>query len=103
MFQIFETRKAGNAGSVTRTMVHKKDVLWNVEKSLACPRWRKDSQHRRTKEGMDLDAMMKPKRAIAAHWSFGMTLVGSERIALVSPLESVRQRPELAACPLSYD
>lgn len=77
MFQIFETRKAGNVGSMTRTMVHRKDVLWNVEKSLACRHWRKDSQHRRTKEDMDLDAMTKPKRAISAHWSFAMTLVGS--------------------------
>ena len=76
MFQISETRKAGNVGSVTRTMVHRKDVLWNVEKSLTCQHWRRDS-HRRTKEGMDLDAMTKPKRAIAAHWSFAMILVGS--------------------------
>ena len=77
MFQVFETRKGGNVGSMTRKMVHKMGMLWNVEKSLSCPRWRKDSQHHRTKEGMDLDAMMKPKREISAHWSFEMTLVGS--------------------------
>ena len=77
MFQVFESRRAGNVGSVITKTVHKKDVLWNVEKPLACSRWRKDSQHRRTKEGMDPDAMMKPKRAISAHWSFEMTLVGS--------------------------
>ena len=77
MFQVFETRKAGNVGGVISKMVHKKDVLWKVEQSLPFLRWRKDSQYHRTKEGKDLDAMMKPKRGISVHWSFEMTLVGS--------------------------